>query len=180
MNDYLSKPILIDDLIGALERAAAARGVVGGGPGASTPAPVAVLDRTVLDGLYADLGADNPTLIVELIDLFLADTPPLLAKLRDAVAADRADPASSLAHTIKSTSANLGAKLLAALCETLEAAARNRKLADGAEPLRQVEIMYPQVVLALQSLRAEFDPKGSSARPPGSERPRHGARIASN
>jgi signal transduction histidine kinase/CheY-like chemotaxis protein/HPt (histidine-containing phosphotransfer) domain-containing protein/HAMP domain-containing protein len=179
MNDYLTKPIVIDDLISALQRAAGARAAGAGGAPTSAP-PARVVDRSVLDGLYTDLGADNPTLVVELIDLFLVDTPPLLAKLRDAVVAGRTDPAFYLAHALKSTSANLGAKPLAALCEVLEAAAHHGKLAEGAEPLRQIEVMYPQVALALRSLRVEFGLRGSPEATPGSELPRRGARISSN
>ena len=181
MNDYISKPVLIDELTRALERAGESpRGVGGGAPAGATSPPAQVVDRSVLDGLYADLGADNPTLVVELIDLFLTDTPLLLAKLRDAVVAGRADAVFHLVHTLKSTSANLGAKPLAGLCEVLEGAARRGTLAEAAEQLRQIEVMSPQVALALQSLRVEFDPRGSNVGPSGSERPRRGARLTSN
>ena len=161
MNDYVSKPVRADALVAALERAAGAPFVAPGEPAPDEPSPpVAVVDRAILDRLHADLGADNPTLVGELIDLFLGDTPPALAKLRAAIAANTADAVFHLAHTLKSTCANLGANPLAARCGVLEAAARSDQLRDRAEQLRQIEIMYPQVELALQALRAELGAQG--------------------
>ena len=180
MNDYVSKPMVINDLIGAIERAAAALFASRGVPGASAPPSVAVLDRTVLAGLRIDLGADHPMLVVELIDLYLADTPPLLAKLRAAVTDGISETACYLAHTLKSTSANLCAKPLAALCEALEAAARRGQLAEGIEQLRKIEAMYAQVELALQSLRSELGAKGPLVATHDPERPRSEARITRN
>jgi signal transduction histidine kinase/CheY-like chemotaxis protein/HPt (histidine-containing phosphotransfer) domain-containing protein len=180
MNDYLSKPMLIGELIKALERAAAALYASRRASGARAPSPAgpsAVLDRAVLDDLTADLGADNPTLVTELIDLYLAETPSVLGKLRDAVGAGAADTTFQLAHTLKSSSANLGAKPLAALCEILEAAARSKQLAKGGDQLRQIEAMYPQVELALRSLRAEFASTGPVVAAPPERR---GVRTTSN
>jgi HPt (histidine-containing phosphotransfer) domain-containing protein len=109
----------------------------------------------VLDELQADLGEGNPSLVTDLIDLFLADAPQLLARLKAAVTGDSADLAYRAAHTLKSTSANLGARALVTHCEALEALARRGQLADGAERVRQIEVVYPEVARALQALRAE-------------------------
>lgn len=72
------------------------------------------------------------------------------------MAGDSADLAYRAAHTLKSTSANLGARALVTQCETLEALARRGQLAATAEPLRQLETVYPQVARALEDFRAEM------------------------
>jgi CheY-like chemotaxis protein/HPt (histidine-containing phosphotransfer) domain-containing protein len=183
MDDYLSKPVRVEELVQALERAAAAARPDGGEAASlddarqlgdapwrddlataappAAPAPAAdaprpdLIDRGVLDDLRADFGDDNPSLVPDLIDLFLADAPQLLARLKAAVAEDAADLAYRAAHTLKSTSANLGARALVTRCEALEALARRGRLADGVEQVRQIEVVYPEVARALQALRAE-------------------------
>jgi HPt (histidine-containing phosphotransfer) domain-containing protein len=181
MDDYVSKPMRVEDLVGALERAAAAPRASRGVPGAGASPPSAVvLDRTILAELHADLGDDNPTLVAELIDLFLADTPLLLAKLGAAIAAGAVEAVFQCAHSLKSTSANLGAQALAALCEGLEAAARTGQLTGGAEPLRQIEAMYPQVERELRALQADLGPQDPLVELPGLAHPRRGAWITSN
>jgi signal transduction histidine kinase/CheY-like chemotaxis protein/HPt (histidine-containing phosphotransfer) domain-containing protein/HAMP domain-containing protein len=181
MNDYVSKPVRADALVAALERAAGAPFATPGEPAPNEPAPpVVMVDRAILDSLHADLGGDNPTLIGELIDLFLGDTPPVLEKLRVAIAAETADTVFHLAHTLKSTCANLGAKPLAARCELLEAAARSGQLQDGAEQLHQIEVMYSRVEPALQALRTELGSRGPRATPSDAEYGQREARQSSN
>jgi signal transduction histidine kinase/DNA-binding response OmpR family regulator/HAMP domain-containing protein/HPt (histidine-containing phosphotransfer) domain-containing protein len=212
MDDYISKPVRVDELVATLERAAHSQMLMAtvarsrhaarlradsrpielkekpgsrSGSGsrsdsesasdsasesasesasdsasasASAPASPSLVDRAVLDDLHADLGGDHPLLITNLIDLYLADAPQLLAMLRDAVASDAADAADlayRAAHTLKSSSANLGALGLVTPCETLEALARRGDLSASAEPMRQLEHAYPQVARELAALRAE-------------------------
>jgi signal transduction histidine kinase/DNA-binding response OmpR family regulator/HAMP domain-containing protein len=173
MDDYVSKPMRADDLIAAIERAAASSAapceLADAGP---TAPPPEVLDRAVLQRLHADLGDDNPALVGELIELYLADSPKLLAKLQAAVTGDVADAVFVLAHTLKSTSANLGAGPLAAVCGELEAAARSGRLTDGAEQLRQIEVGYPPVAAALLALRAELGQDVPVTATPAPEPPR--------
>jgi CheY-like chemotaxis protein/HPt (histidine-containing phosphotransfer) domain-containing protein len=158
MDDYISKPMRISELVGALERAAPAPTVPLTRPIASAAEqPTAVLDRGVLGRLHAELGADNPTLGVEVIDLFLADTLRLLAELQAALADDAADVVQRVAHTLKSTSASVGAQSLAAECDTLEALARDGQLADGAERLRLITGIYTETEQALQVYRMEME-----------------------
>jgi CheY-like chemotaxis protein len=153
MDDYISKPMRIEELVGALERATPR--ILTAASAAATPSTV--LDRGVLERLHADLGGDNPTLIVELIDILLADTPQLLTELRTALADAAANVVERAAHTLKSTSASLGAQSLASACGTLEALARDGQLAAGAEHLQLITGVYAQTQRALQALRAEVD-----------------------
>jgi hypothetical protein len=81
---------------------------------ADRAAPAVVVDRAVLEHLQADLGDDTGTIIAELIDLFLIDAPQQLAAIQTALAIDAADIVQRAAHTLKSTSASLGAQSLAA------------------------------------------------------------------
>jgi HPt (histidine-containing phosphotransfer) domain-containing protein len=65
------------------------------------------------------------------------------------VQAQDADAIRQAAHSLKSSSANLGAVQLADLCKTLELCSREKKLSDTATFLNQIEIQYDQVQEAL-------------------------------
>lgn len=86
----------------------------------SRPARAAAIDRRVLDGLRRDVGDET---VATLIELFIEDTARILDELRRAVSGRNGDDAVMPAHTLKSTSATLGAFELSAACGDLEAAA---------------------------------------------------------
>ena len=89
----------------------------------------------------------------ELIDVYLADTPNRLAQLRRAFDGGEIDTAIREAHTLKSSSANLGAMGLSSLAKTMEFAGRNRKLDAMAADLRRFEEQFTQVKTVLEIVR---------------------------
>jgi HPt (histidine-containing phosphotransfer) domain-containing protein len=105
------------------------------------------VDRRVLAALSQATG-DDPAFLAELIDTYLADAPDLLVAMRDALAAREAAELRRAAHTLKSTSAMLGARRLADLCRHLEDAE------GSAETLvTQAEDEYLRVRVDLQAAR---------------------------
>ena len=90
----------------------------------------------------------------ELIAVFLDDALKLLADLREA--ADQGDPErlQRAAHTLKSSSASLGAMTLSALCKELEAMGRAGTLKGTAERVAQVEAEYERVKAVLEDQTA--------------------------
>jgi CheY-like chemotaxis protein/HPt (histidine-containing phosphotransfer) domain-containing protein len=127
MDDYISKPVRIDDLVQALERCA---------PPAA-PEPIApadpLIDWDALARLQADLD-DDGTIVREVIEMFLADAPQLLDKMHQAITDAAAHDLRHAAHTLKSTSASIGALALSACCRTIEELARDGAL-EQAVPL---------------------------------------------
>ncbi|MCX7274052.1 MAG: response regulator [Burkholderiales bacterium] len=151
MDDYLSKPFTRESLQSMLakwlgprtETRAPAAATVSSqampNPAASVPAEPTetvsaqeaannespdLLDLKILsdlDGIGQALGRD---LLKKAIELYLTDTPPRVAKLTQALA--QGDPISiaSLAHGLKSGSAQIGATRLAALAADIEDRAR--------------------------------------------------------
>src|SRR3569832_762704 len=93
----------------------------------SPPAAAPAIDRQILTQLLEDIGGDTAAL-AGLLGAYLDDTPQLLREMEQAVAAS--DPAAlgMAAHTLKSTSASIGATALSTLCEAL-----GHKLRSGAE-----------------------------------------------
>lgn len=81
------------------------------------------LDRAVLDELLASVGHDRD-FVRQLIDAYVTDSAELVAAVEAAVAADDAAALVRPAHTLKSSSATVGAARLSALARELEAAGR--------------------------------------------------------
>jgi PAS domain S-box-containing protein len=172
MNDYIGKPVRIEELAAALSRCqpvtrpdhrpdglspsptpngktmAIAKPDVAPGRGTAAHAGAAI-DTAVLEGLSAGMEEVVP----ELIDIYFDGTPKLLADMRQAVAQDDASLLARAAHTLKPSSATLGAIPLATLCEELEAMGRAGVLEGAAEKLAQVEAEYRRVKTELEAIR---------------------------
>lgn len=78
------------------------------------------VDLSVLLGFAEAQCEDEPDLIVELIDLYLADFPQQLSVMKDSVLKADESSLKRAAHTLKGSSANLGVNGVAVLCEKIE------------------------------------------------------------
>jgi HPt (histidine-containing phosphotransfer) domain-containing protein len=87
------------------------------------PQLLPVLDDVALTELSASVQGDR-SFVVELIDAYLADGPAHVDAIEAAVAADDAVALVRPAHTLKSSSATVGASRLAARSRGLEKAGR--------------------------------------------------------
>ncbi len=104
--------------------------------GAESPT---VLDSNTVTMLKELGGADDPGLFSELVDTFVADSSGRIDAIESAARDGALDRIASEAHSLKSSSGNMGANRLMALCKSLEVAGRERRLADArgfAERLR--------------------------------------------
>jgi CheY-like chemotaxis protein len=177
MDDYVSKPIRVEALVGALSRVRplGERESPNGGDGemAGAEAPPSteqetdrtgaeqtmvdhqVLDPTALETLLEIVGGE-PALLGELIDSFLEEAPPLVDTLRQALEQGDAAELSRAAHTIKSSSNDFGATTLAELCQELETMGKAGTLDGAAELVTHVEDEYEQVRVALEAVRADL------------------------
>jgi HPt (histidine-containing phosphotransfer) domain-containing protein len=97
-----------------------------------------------------DYGED---FLIELIDVYLDDTPTRLAQMQRAVDNGDADTLSREAHTLKSSSANVGAMTLSAIAQRIEQVGRAGSAASAAREVRQMTTAFTQVKATLQALR---------------------------
>jgi HPt (histidine-containing phosphotransfer) domain-containing protein len=95
-----------------------------------------VVDESVLRELLETTGNDLD-FVRELIETYLADSPPQLEAMTTAIAADDAAALVRPAHTLKSSSATIGAMRLSAVARELEMAGRSGMLEPSAQ--RQLE-----------------------------------------
>jgi PAS domain S-box-containing protein len=148
MDDYLSKPVRIEDLEQRLQQVARQRRVgtttdqlavqMGAHTHATLPLQQAngsnryshlalqqprlkntdSVDRKALESLMAMLG--DPCVVQELISMYLEETPQELSRMQSVLAQDTLKGLIRPAHSLKSSSAQLGAHRLAELFKELE------------------------------------------------------------
>jgi CheY-like chemotaxis protein/HPt (histidine-containing phosphotransfer) domain-containing protein len=151
MDDYVSKPVKVEELIAALKRTLARR-PAGRKPAEPDGPPAGmVVDPTALDGLRAALGDDRQAFL-EILTAYLEDTPKLLAALREALRKKEAEAFTRAAHTLKSSSATLGATSLSSVAARLEAAGRGGVLSGATQGVAEAEARYDQVRVTLERL----------------------------
>ena len=92
--------------------------------------------------------------LVELIDAYLDDAPTHLARLRQALEGGDAETFIFEAHTLKSSSASLGAMRISALAKEMETAGRAGKMAQMAGSVARTEAEFALIKAALEALRA--------------------------
>lgn len=78
------------------------------------------VDISVLRGLEEERTEGEPDLVVELIDLYLYDTSQRVASIKWALGLEDWNSLKRFAHALKGSSANLGARRLASLCDEIE------------------------------------------------------------
>lgn len=100
----------------------------------------------------ADITGDDPAFLAELVDTYLEDGAAQVAALRAAAAAGDIAALVRPAHTLKSSSASIGAIALAEHCRALEADAR---AGDVTDPAGRVDVIAGGFAAAHAALRAD-------------------------
>ncbi|HIK12874.1 MAG TPA: PAS domain S-box protein [Oscillatoriaceae cyanobacterium M33_DOE_052] len=149
MDDYISKPLRVEELIRALQQIPASELIPLSLAAKEDPKTEPTLDRRVLKSLRQMAGAKAPAILSQIIHNYQSDAPQLLQAIRDAVAASDAEALRVSAHTLRSSSANLGAMGLAKLCQELENMGRERNTTLAPALMEQVEANLDNVIVAL-------------------------------
>jgi len=161
MDDYMSKPIRMEELVAALERSAArepdrirAAALVGrrNQNRADIERPSSeVLDPAAFERLRATMGAD----LAELLSTFVEDSRELVGTMRRAVGEKDTDSFRRAAHSLKSNAASFGAMTLSTLARDLEALAKSGSLDGAAARVERLAGECERVARALQEVERE-------------------------
>ena len=163
MDDHLGKPFRRRQLSATIARWIRAATEV------SRPAPLAaiecppvaaaaplVIDRAALMDRLQITPQRRPVLVSRIIDLFLVDTPGLLQTLAgDAAAGDRAGVERAL-HTLRSTSASVGALALAASVGATELSLQHGPIEAAALQFDEIGSCFDDAARELAALRDEL------------------------
>jgi len=150
MNDYLAKPIVREQFEQMLQRwlpgspgAPAARPC--SSPAAGEPAALeggrGVIDPRVLEEVREMLEDE----FADFVRIYLEDAGKLVAAAREAVAGAQPSGLKAAAHTLKSTSARMGAVGLSSAARELEAIAREGSVAGAGALMELLEGEYARV-----------------------------------
>jgi len=110
-----------------------------------------VLDESVLVELLASVEGDRE-FVVDLVEAYLADGVAHVASVQQAVAAGDADSLVRPAHTLKSSSATVGAAALSATARALEMAGRSGSLDSTVTELAErLDVQWGETMASLRA-----------------------------
>ena len=113
----------------------------------------AAIDETVLQMLLGFGNDNNNTFLKELINIYLEETLHLISEMKTASENIKMETFTRAAHTLKSSSANLGAMHLSEMCKELEELGKSRNLNDIPKKITAVEQEFQRVNTALKKLQ---------------------------
>jgi HPt (histidine-containing phosphotransfer) domain-containing protein len=97
---------------------------------------------------------DNGEFLREIIGIYIEDTPKRIADLKACLASGDAAAFTRAAHTIKGSSANVGAQALRAVAERLELLSRKEGLGGLAQLVADCEAEFARAAAELRKLSA--------------------------
>ena len=142
MDNYLSKPIRIQELIEVLEKCHSNQEIV--------MEKNSAIDVEVLALLYDPDDENSSEFMVEVINDYLEDAANLVADIKNSIVKQDAGMLRHMAHSLKSTSASLGAIKFSNLCKKIEAISRSGNTAKAGLILPEFEAEYQRVTAGLQ------------------------------
>jgi signal transduction histidine kinase/DNA-binding response OmpR family regulator len=176
MNDYVSKPIRLEELLSALRQAPSltdagrsasigpAQATVPASAAADLPAGAALVDappRSIdpraIARLQATLGKRAAEMLPVLLDGFFKEAHKLQEQARRALADAKTEELRRAAHTLKSNCANFGATQVASLCQELENLAKSGQTDGASGLLERIEVEYVAARRELDHIRKELE-----------------------
>lgn len=143
MNDFISKPVQQAELSAAFARA---RGE--DSQAESEPLPDDLLiDKAALNQLMPSDDSDGP--LRGIVEMYVSQSAGQIMHMREAIEQKSNDQLQAIAHQLKGSSANLGARLLATQCARLEAAGRKGDLALARTIMKEVVSSHERTIEAL-------------------------------
>ncbi len=117
------------------------------------PASETTLEAAALDKLRALENDGAPDLLARIISTYVDSSTELARAIRDAVAAGDPQAMAKAAHTLKSSSAQVGAERLSVLCKGVEALGRSGSLEGAAARVAELSAELECVHEALAAER---------------------------
>ncbi len=153
MDDHLAKPLSRLQMQEMLDRWMPVAGSTQ--PSGLDDAPTTtagdldVIDKQVLAQLRELQNADDPDLLHRVIKLYLLESPKIIARMKQAVQQGSLIETERMSHSLKSSSANVGATALAQICSDIHAVVRAGDLSQAREAVVGLEMEFARVQSAL-------------------------------
>ncbi|MDO8540388.1 MAG: Hpt domain-containing protein [Opitutaceae bacterium] len=114
-----------------------------------------VIDPKAIENLRALNPGDSDEFLREITTIFLEDTPLRITELEQSLVAGDLPRFTRAAHSIKGSSANLGAMALRTTAEKLEQQSRNTGLTNVEALIAQVKVEFARAQSELNALVAK-------------------------
>ena len=151
MNDYVSKPVVLERLAAALARGTDVKTILlsscisAAGAGDARPESESALCKETLQSLK-ELGLEmGATFFPQLLETFEHDAVEHIAVLRSAVAAGEAGQLRREAHALKGSSLTIGAQGMADICQRLESLGAAQSVEGAAEEFARLDREFARV-----------------------------------
>ncbi len=108
-----------------------------------------VIDKQVLSQLRELQNAEDPDLLSRVIKLYLVESPKIIAKMKQAIHQGSLVETERMSHSLKSSSANVGATEFSRLCSDIHSAARAGDMSVARDSMPGLESEFARVQAAL-------------------------------
>jgi CheY-like chemotaxis protein len=158
MNDYMSKPFSQQQLRNTVEQWLAPESTDTAVEAAVSHGNETIIDCTILEQLRALSPSGDSRVLNTVLSRYLESTPPLFAALKRAAETLDAVGLQRAAHSLKSSSANVGALYVAKLLTEVESCALGGQLTDIAVQVKMIASALEAATLQLDAIRRTAGP----------------------
>ncbi|MCP5158661.1 MAG: response regulator [Gammaproteobacteria bacterium] len=164
MDDFLAKPFTRPALLEILQRwapatfdtvAPMAESPLWASPDPPPESTEAIIDLATLETIHALQAPNKASFLAELIEIYLKNGWQLIGTVETACTAEDQDKLFRSAHTLKSSSATLGALRFATHCQEIETAARTGQIEQAIDLSNGLRATFKAVETALRAILAE-------------------------
>jgi CheY-like chemotaxis protein len=161
MDDYVTKPIQVDQLFVAIERVVGSSCVSVN----KKPAMQATDETPILaeNELLERVGHDISILKL-LVSLFLEDAPKRVDEIRAAIDQQNIEKLNAAAHSLKGLAGNIGGMKTFKVAASLEKAARDQDLQSCVEHFAEIQATLDELSAPLETLCSNFEKQTSGVR----------------
>src|SRR6185436_9978956 len=153
MDDYIAKPVRLEDLNAAVERwipnRTDASAALSEKNALRKTSPV--LDAAVTQRLQSLADASDPSLLAEIYGAFLESAAGYLRDMRQACETGETDALRRAVHALKGASSNIGASAVASTCGQLEAVSDSEIMVEARELIEKLERQFASVKIEIQN-----------------------------
>jgi CheY-like chemotaxis protein len=141
MDDYLTKPLRVEELKRALEKSPS-----------TVPQPSAPVEDVIVDmERLMDVASGDAESMHQLVRMYLEQTPPKMAALEAAIQTGDAKAVKQHAHSVAGTSSSCGMVAVVAATRALEKMAYEENLTDAATTFAEARRQYERVKQFLET-----------------------------
>ncbi|MFV9504464.1 MAG: GAF domain-containing protein [Oscillochloridaceae bacterium umkhey_bin13] len=155
MDDYITKPVRVEDLVAALKRIKQPVKPDPADPAAGQVA-AGVIDLSVIEHFYQTIAGGDRSVVAEFIELFLSETPRMVHEIATALDQGQRETMIRAAHTLKSNALIFGARDLSECSAEIEVAGSQSDLSHLRPVLINLVIAHTAVISALHNLLPNY------------------------